>query len=58
MYMHKRMAKKKARMVSSNIACCSSVNFRFAILVMTQAGMALLLLFFGVGIFEGLELSV
>ncbi len=33
------MAKKKARMVSCNIAGCNFVDFRFAISAMTQARM-------------------
>ncbi len=41
------MAKKKARIVSCDMARCNSVRFRFAISAMTQAGMTFCCFSFG-----------
>ena len=47
MYSHKRMAKKKARVVSWEMAHCSGERFFFAVLAMTQFGIAFCCFFFG-----------
>ncbi len=49
------MAKKKARIVSCDMAHCDSIRFRFAILAMMQAGMAFCCFSFGSAFLKALN---